>query len=160
MLYLQWDKWTLPLLLWERRQIGTTCLVALLPGLLTCTSHSRPHSDATPRARGHFYARWCRERLAEWQPAVYREALIWICRQRMMYGRNAIGNMNLKVKPSVLLVSEQPHRGSKWHRTGLLTKCCKKQEGGRGGGRENDQIVCLCTHCIPGYLYRVKKKTV
>lgn len=67
MLYLQRDKWTLPLLLWERRQIGTTCVVALLPGLLTCTSHSRPHSDATPRARGHFYARWCRERLAEWQ---------------------------------------------------------------------------------------------
>lgn len=69
---------------------------------------------------------------------------------------HAIWNMNLEV--SVLPVAAQPPLGSKWHRTGLLTKCCKRQEEReRERERKKGQIVCLCTHCIPGYLYRVKK---
>lgn len=69
---------------------------------------------------------------------------------------HCVWNMNLKV--SMSLVTAQPHLGSKWHRTGLLTKCWEREKKKKQEERKKkDQIVCLCTHCIPGYLYRVKK---
>lgn len=83
----------------------------------------------------------------------YRKALIWICCQHTVWCMDhSIWNMNLR--GCMLLVTAQPHLGLKWHRTGLLTKCCKKK---KQGGKKKSQLVCLCTHCIPGYLYRVKK---
>lgn len=95
-----------------------------------------------------------------WQSQVIGEALIWMCCQRVIYGSCYLEHAFVKV--SVSLVTAQPRIGSKWHRTGLLTKCCKRQEEveeeeKKERERERDQIVCLCTHCIPSYLYRVKK---
>lgn len=109
--------------------------------LLTCTSQSHPHSDTLlQRALEVIFMLTDVEtvRLAEWQSKVIGK--LWfesaVSVRRMDH---AIWNMNLKV--SVALVTAQLHLGSKWHRTGLLTKCCKK--AGRKKKRTKSSVCVL-----------------
>lgn len=66
---------------------------------------------------------------------------------------HAIQNTGSNV--SVSRLSARPPFRSKWHRTGPCYKTLQKSR--KGGGRKK-RANRLCTHCIPGYLYRVKKK--
>lgn len=104
--------------------------LSLMLGALTYTSQSHPHCSPglmpTASRFAGSFESWTRD--------------VWclLCKTR---GSN-ISMSHLRAQP--------PFR-SKRHRTGPVTKSCMEQGGGEKKGQN-----CLCTHCIPGYLYRVR----
>lgn len=134
MSYLQWDKWMASSRCEKRDRLEPH---------VCCTADSLGYWHALHRAI-HIRIRRCSERLRSFLCSLmlrdysagcttvwsYRKALIWICCQHTVWCMDhSIWNMNLR--GCMLLVTAQPHLGLKWHRTGLLTKCCKKKKTGR-----------------------------
>ena len=132
-----------------------------------CTAGSLGYWHALHRAI-HIRIRCCSERLRSLLCSLmldyetrrtpvssYRKALIFECAcQHVMYGSRYLEHEFLKV--SVSLVAAQPHlSGQSDTEQGFLQNVAKSRK--RGRKKKKGRIVCLCTHCIPGYLYRVKK---
>lgn len=83
----------------------------------------------------------------------YRTALIPMCCQHTMHGSRYLEHefkhqcVTCKCTTSFL--------GQNDTEQGFLQNVAKSRKE-----KKKSQIVCVCTHCIPGYLYRVRKKTV
>lgn len=152
-IYSEINEWP-PLSLWEKRQIETTCLLhCRLSGLLTCTSQNHPHSDTLLQRAlkvGFLLTDVKTVKTRIMTVSSDRKASIWICCQRMMHGSRYLEHEFKSQRVACKCTT------SCWVKV-TQNRASYKMLQWAGREKKKDQIVCLCTHCIPGYLYRLKK---
>lgn len=152
-IYSEINEW--PPLSVRNRQIGSTCLLHWrLSGLLTCTSQNHPLSDTLLRRTLEvIFTLSGAEKLyesSEWHFRVNRklrfESAVGV------WNMDAASGTGILKLVSVLLFSGTNSSQVKVKQSRVSYKMLQK-----GRKRKKKQIVRLCTHCVPGYLYRVKK---